>query len=104
MLETKAEYNVAIVDETSMEKILNTPDNQYRFKVDIDGKYTMSVIVRMDLLYGKEYIAMYVDMDGKKTGYLWNTDDKMKNELTDWIIDQSGLQELDITFIPTEDS
>ena len=104
VLETKAEYNVAIVDETSMEKILNTPDNQYRFKVDIDGKYTMSVIVRMDLLYGKEYIAMYVDMDGKKTGYLWNTDDKMKNELTDWIIDQSGLQELDITFIPTEDS
>lgn len=89
--------HVALIDETSMEKLMQQPAYVYSFAVKVDDLRDYKVTVRMDELYGEEYVAVLIQDGIKPRGYIQSNNDSNTQMLTEWLLGMSGLEQLEVT-------
>jgi hypothetical protein len=89
------EYKVAI-DEASLKREYQQPDLTYSFKMALNQDDVFKVIVRMDDLYGNDYVAIYVSGDEVQKGFILKGDEGLAVDLSGWLVGLSGDAQLSI--------
>ncbi len=74
----------AVIDETSLTKLASEADLVYQFEVGINGESFYIVTVRMDELFGENYLAIYLSGENDAAGFVM-AKEEMVDTLSNWI-------------------
>ena len=85
------------VDESTLVQLKDQPDLTFSFDVNTEDGAVFKVIVRMDLFYGDQYIAMYIDGGGEVGGIVITEDESLVDSLESWLKQVSGKAELTVS-------
>lgn len=91
-----------LINASTLKKDKNQPDLTYYFEATLNQRYDFKVVVRMDDLYGDEYIAIYTKMDKEAKGFILTDSDVLMNELSDWLKSISRNNQLQIERVSLE--
>ena len=73
------------IDAVSLKREKNEPDLTYSFTISLNETYDFNVLVRVDEQFGAEYIAILINGDSLKKGFVLTDSDVLKNTLTEWL-------------------
>lgn len=77
-------YNVEI-DETTLRRDRTQPDLTYAFDIVLNDRERFKIVVRMDEMYGKQYLAIYLSSDELKKGFVLTDDENGFDALSLWL-------------------
>ena len=82
------------IDESTLVRLKEQPDLTYAFDILVDDENIFNIVVRLDLLYGDEYIAIYISGSQKDVGFVISNNDETVAMLSDWLREFSEITDL----------
>ncbi len=94
--EIEADGYTIRIDESTLKNDKNQPILTYLFKISLNNNYNFEVIVRMDEMYGNEYIAIYLTGNGTSQGFILTNNKNLVASLSEWLRNISKNEQLSI--------